>query len=100
MALGLASWISEYLSMLPRRLAERGSRTSQGCLNSSRGRVRPTKYAPRDPCRVLERRHGLAEIVERASGVCVERLSVRPAHPERGVITISENAPRHGNRFA
>ena len=27
--------------------------------------MRATKHAPRDPFRVLERRHGLAEIVER-----------------------------------
>ena len=28
-----------------------------------------TKHAPPDPCRVLERRHGLADIVERRTGV-------------------------------
>ena len=40
-------------------------------------RVRAAEHAPRDPCRLLERRHGLAEIVERGAGVLVaERLRV------------------------
>ena len=30
-------------------------------------RVRAAEHAPRDPSRVLERRHGLAEIVERGA---------------------------------
>ena len=38
-------------------------------------RVRATEHAPRNPSHVLERRHGLVEIVER--GVC--RLVERPA---------------------
>ena len=42
--------------------AARGSRGSQFVLNSLCGRVR-------DPFRVLERRHGLVEIVERGAGV-------------------------------
>ena len=32
-------------------------------------RVRAAKHAPRGPFRVLERRHGFAEIVERGAGV-------------------------------
>ena len=44
--------------------AERGSRDSQGPLHIHDDRVRATKHAPRDPFSVLERRHGLAEIVE------------------------------------
>ena len=39
-------------------------------------RVRATKHAPRDPSRVLERRHGFADIVECGAGVVVERLRV------------------------
>ena len=39
-------------------------------------RVRATKHASRGPCRLLERRHGLAEIVERAGWVVVERHRV------------------------
>jgi len=31
--------------------------------------VRAAEHAPRDPFHVLERRHGLAEIVERGGGV-------------------------------
>ena len=33
-------------------------------------RMRATKHAPRGPCRVLECRHGLAELVERGASVC------------------------------
>ena len=61
-----------------RRLAgaERGSRFLQGISNPQYVRVRATEHAPRGPCRVLERRHGLAEIVERGVVVFVERLRV------------------------
>ena len=34
------------------------------------------EHAPGDPLRLLERRHGLAEIVERGGGVLAERLRV------------------------
>ena len=44
--------------------AERGLRESQASLNPLCDRVRATQHAPRDPCRLLERRHGLADIVE------------------------------------
>ena len=40
--------------------------------------MRATKHAPRDPFSVLERRHGLAEIVERGALVFVERPNVNP----------------------
>ena len=53
--------------------AERGSRVSQGVLDPRCQRVRVTEHAPRRPFRVLERGHGLAEIVERDGGVFVER---------------------------
>ena len=49
--------------------AARGSRGSQFVLNSLCGRVR-------DPFRVLERRHGLVEIVERGAVVGVLRRGV------------------------
>ena len=58
--------------------AERGSSVLQIVLNSPGGRVRATEHAPRDPSRVLERRYGLAEIVERCVGVHAERLSINP----------------------
>ena len=44
-------------------------RVSQGSFNPLRGWMRAAKDAPRGRCRVLERRHGLAEIVERSAGV-------------------------------
>ena len=43
--------------------------------------MRATEQAPRDPFSVLERRHCLAEIVERGVGVSVERLRVK-RHPK------------------
>ena len=49
--------------------AERGSRLSQFALNAHCGRVRAAEHAARDLCRILEHRHGLAEIVERGAGV-------------------------------
>ena len=63
-------------------------------------RVRSPEHAPRDSLRVLEHRHGLAEIVERGVGVNEERLPVNPPHSEREDMTVTNNAPRHGNRFA
>ena len=63
--------------------AERGSRVSQILLNSLCGRVHPSEHAPRDPYRVLERRHGLAKVVERGGGVFVERRRVNKSRPER-----------------
>ena len=68
------------------------------CLSCER--VLAAKHAARDLCRVLERRHGLAEIVERGAGVLAERPRVNLVHLEHELITISENASRHGYRFA
>ena len=62
--------------------------------------MRAAEHAPRDPFRVSERFHGLAEIVERGVGVSAERLRVSPPHLERKSITLSEDASRHGQRFA
>jgi pyruvate kinase len=45
--------------------------------------VRAAEHAPRGRFYLLERRHGLAEIVERGAPVSVERLRVIPPHPER-----------------
>ncbi len=50
---------------------ERGSRLAQGLLDVLCAWVRAAKHAPRDPSRVLERRHGLAEIVELGIGTQV-----------------------------
>ena len=54
--------------------AERGSRLLQIALNVHCERVRGAEHAPRSPHQVLDRRHGLAKIVERGGGVQVERL--------------------------
>ena len=79
--------------------AEHGSRVSQVALNPFCGRMRTAKHAPSDPFRFLERRQGLAEIVQSCAVGFVERFGVTTPHPERGVITFSENASRHGHRF-
>ena len=47
-------------------------------LNPRCGRVSATEHAPRDPFRVLERRHGLVEIVGRGVGIPAERHRVTP----------------------
>ena len=88
------------MSFLPpsgRRLAgaERLLRVSQEILNHRRDRVRAAEHTSRDPCRVLERRHCLAEIVERGSIVVVERSRVIQSHLERESIINTKNAPRH-----
>ena len=47
---------------------ERSSRASKFVLNRSCERIRATEHAPRDPFRLLERRHGLEEIIECGAG--------------------------------
>ena len=76
--------------------AEDGSRGSQIVLNPFCERVRAAEHAPRGPCRILERRHGFADVVERGAGVHVERLRVSPLHPEREMMILSKNSSRHG----
>ena len=79
---------------------ERVSRLLQFVLNTSCERVCAAEHALRDPFRVLEGRHGLAELSERGAGVFANRPRVVPPHPEREIITLAENASRHGDRFA
>ena len=62
-------------------------------------RVRTAENPPRDWFYLFKRRHGLAEIVE-GCFVLVERRRVKFPCPERGFIDFSENASRHGHRFA
>ena len=62
--------------------------------------MRDSEHAPRGPFCLIERLHGLAEIIKRGVGVRVERNCVTQPHLERGFITFSENASRHGNIFA
>ena len=76
--------------------AEDGSCVLQCALNHRCERVCATEHAPRNPFRLLECRHGLADIVQRGGGVLVERRRVIPPYPERNIIRIAENAPRHG----
>ena len=57
--------------------AERGSGVLQGPLNHHCERVRAAEHAPRSPLRLLELRHGLAEIIERGAGVGVKRSRVK-----------------------
>ena len=64
-----------------------------------------SEHAPRGPLRFLERRHGLAEIVERGAGHGVsadnaERPSVIHPQSEHRLITLAEDASRYGQRFA
>ena len=73
-------------------------RASQILLYLSEERVRAAEYAPCDPFQVLERRHGLAEIVERGVGVLVEKYRVKRPYPEREFMTLSENTLRRGYR--
>ena len=48
----------------------------------------------------LERRHGLAEIVERGSLILEERQRVKPPHSEKGNVSLAENASCHGYNLA
>ena len=58
----------ERRSWMARRLAFAMSRASEVAFNlRSYERMRAAEHAPRDPSRVFERRHGLAEIVERGA---------------------------------
>ena len=56
-----------WLGRVERR--ERKSRYFEAALNIFCERVRASEHSPRGPFRILERRHGLAEIVERGVGV-------------------------------
>ena len=75
-------------------------RLSQAELSRPYGRVRISEQAPRNRLHVLERNNCLAEVVERGGGVVVERHRVTQPHPEREVMTLTEDASRHGYRFA
>jgi hypothetical protein len=62
--------------------------------------MRISKNAPRDPIRILERTHGLAEIIDRGVGVLIERPRVNRPHFERHRITPTKNTLGHEYRFA
>ena len=96
----------DFLGQSPRRWrlagAEHGSRVPQRELNPLSGRVRPTENAPREPFNFFERRHGLAEIVERGAGVLGRRgrgRGVRRGHEGPDVLHLSRGRPpAHGSR--
>ena len=79
---------------------KRGSRVSQIALNIHRERVRPPKHTTRGPFYLLERRNGLAEIVERRAVDLAEHPPVIRPQPEREFSILSANASCHGNRSA
>ena len=58
--------------------------------------MRDSEHAPGGPYRLLQRRHGLAEIIERGTVVLVERLRVHKPQPERERIILIEDASRDG----
>ena len=80
--------------------AEDGSGVSQVAPNVLCERVPATEHVPCDPSRVLERRHGFAEIVERRSFGSMERLRVKSPRLERKSMSLSENASFHRDRSA
>ena len=80
--------------------AERGSRLLQELLDLRYARVKFTEHAPDNPCRVLERRHGLVEIGERGGVVHVERSRVKRPDIERDLILATEDASSHGHYFS
>ncbi len=89
--------VYSFLVTRRRRVAggECGSRVSQAELDLPCERLRSSKHALRDPYRLLERRHGLAEIVERGGGV-LGALANDPCTPlddlSEAVNTLAETA--------
>ena len=91
----------------PRRLFAGKERSLHEILRASQGitdgplyeRVLATEHTPSGPFCLLERGHGLAEIVERGAAIAAERRRVRCPHPEHEVFILSENASRHGYYF-
>ena len=87
--------VNKLFTELAERYKERPggfTRVLQIGLNRTCHRMRASEHAPRGRHHILERRHGLAQIVERGGAVLVERLRVSPPHPEHDLTTISENA--------
>ena len=56
------------------------TRILQGALNIPSERMRAAHHAPRNTSRLLEHRHGFAEIIERGAGVLtIYRASKKPS---------------------
>ena len=70
------------------------------CLDNIYVWVGAAKHAPCCWCYIIERRHGLAEIVEDVAMIRAVRRTERPPvdgpHCHREVIVISENTSSHG----
>ena len=62
--------------------------------------MRATKHASRGPFRLHERRHGLADIVERRAFGPAERRRESPPHLERKSMPVPKNSSRYGHYFA
>ena len=86
----------ERLAEVARRLrfagGERGSHLLQVVFNTTYNRMLATKHAPGGAFRILERLHGLADIVESGAAVLVDRLRIIHPNQERDIITFSDNA--------
>ena len=63
---------------------------SQGKLNPLRGWMRAPKHAPRGPFRLLECRHGLADIVERKEWAADGRRTVRDDWTDAYALELAE----------
>ena len=74
------------------------SRRSQGSLNRRRERVRTTEYTPRCRFYLLERRDGLADIVERCVGVVVGRAGRSSCNISLGTARIAARRGPVGRR--
>ena len=70
-------------------------RASQADFSMAYSWMRAAEHASRGSCHVLERLHGLADIVERGAFGSTEHLPVNLPHHERDLMTLSEDAPRH-----
>ena len=78
---GVCALLGEFRARRSKRVlrftgVERGSRVSQFGLNPRGEWVRGPEDAPRGPFQVIERLNALTEIVERGTGVLVERPRV------------------------
>ena len=62
--------------------------------------MRAAQHTTRGPFRLLERRHGLTEIVERSVAALAEHPPVIRPHTETDFIAFSEDASRYGYRSA
>jgi len=86
---------------LLRTAPEHGSRVLQCALNPRCDRVRAAEHAPRGPFYFLERRHGLAEIVERGAIVLGPLRSIALDHDVPKIsIQSSLGSTKHGRMLS